>query len=103
MRGGTAAVRSAGQGKADRETRPTICCGPSSVLPQQDSSPPTAKTLLMLNKLPILLKAIRFEHTAFALPFALISAVVAAAGWPRAWSLAWILVAMVGARTAAMA
>ena len=28
----------------------------------------------MLHKLPTLLKAIRFEHTAFALPFALTSA-----------------------------
>jgi 4-hydroxybenzoate polyprenyltransferase len=50
-----------------------------------------------------LLKAIRFEHTAFALPFALIAAFVAARGWPTAYELAWILVAMVGARTAAMA
>jgi 4-hydroxybenzoate polyprenyltransferase len=49
-----------------------------------------------------LLKAIRFEHTAFALPFALIAAFVAARGWPTAYELAWILVAMVGARTAAM-
>jgi 4-hydroxybenzoate polyprenyltransferase len=55
------------------------------------------------SKFALLLKAIRFEHTAFALPFALTAAVVAAAGWPRAWSLGWILVAMVGARTAAMA
>jgi 4-hydroxybenzoate polyprenyltransferase len=57
----------------------------------------------MLRTISLLLKAIRFEHTAFALPFALTSAFVAAAGWPRARTLAWILVAMVGARTAAMA
>lgn len=57
----------------------------------------------MLGKLPTLLKAIRFEHTAFALPFALTSAFVAAKGWPRAWELGWIIAAMVGARTAAMA
>jgi 4-hydroxybenzoate polyprenyltransferase len=57
----------------------------------------------MVGKLPLVLRAIRFEHTAFALPFALTAAFVAAGGWPRAWSLAWILVAMVGARTSAMA
>jgi 4-hydroxybenzoate polyprenyltransferase len=51
----------------------------------------------------ILLKAIRFEHTAFALPFALTATFVAAMGWPRHWTLLWILAAMVGARTAAMA
>jgi len=57
----------------------------------------------MLAKASLLLKAIRFEHTAFALPFALTSVFVASQGWPRLWDLLWILVAMVGARTAAMA
>jgi len=46
---------------------------------------------------------IRFSHTVFALPFALISALAAAGGWPAWPVLGWILVAMVGARTAAMA
>jgi 4-hydroxybenzoate polyprenyltransferase len=46
---------------------------------------------------------VRFSHTVFALPFALIAA-LAAAGGPPGWGvLGWILVAMVGARTAAMA
>jgi len=57
----------------------------------------------MIRKAALLLKTIRFAHTAFALPFALISTFVASAGWPRGLTLAWILVAMVGARTAAMA
>ena len=57
----------------------------------------------MTRKTLVLLKAIRFEHTAFALPFALMSAFVAAMGWPYWRVLAWILVAMVGARTVAMA
>ncbi|MCA9320797.1 MAG: putative 4-hydroxybenzoate polyprenyltransferase [Planctomycetes bacterium] len=51
----------------------------------------------------IFLKLIRFEHTLFALPFALAGALLAAGGLPMASTLAWILVAMVGARTAAMA
>ena len=46
---------------------------------------------------------IKFEHTLFALPFALLGAVAAARGIPEAWTLLWITVAMVGARSAAMA
>ncbi len=49
------------------------------------------------------LSLIKFEHTIFALPFALISLLVASGGRPG-WSvLLWVLVAMVGARSAAMA
>ena len=46
---------------------------------------------------------IKIEHTLFALPFALLGAVLAAGGLPSAWALLWITVAMVGARSAAMA
>jgi 4-hydroxybenzoate polyprenyltransferase len=46
---------------------------------------------------------IKFSHTLFALPFALLSAVLAAGGWPRLATLLKILLAMVGARSAAMA
>jgi len=49
-----------------------------------------------------LLDMIKFEHTVFALPFALIAALVAAQGMPSGRTLLWILLAMVGARTAAM-
>jgi 4-hydroxybenzoate polyprenyltransferase len=49
------------------------------------------------------LEMIKFEHTVFALPFALMAAVVAAGGIPRASTLGWILLAMVGARSSAMA
>jgi len=49
------------------------------------------------------LSLIKFEHTVFALPFALISLLVATEGRPRLAVLAWVVVAMVGARTAAMA
>ena len=45
---------------------------------------------------------IKFEHTLFALPFAFLGMVLAAEGWP-AWStVGWVVVAMVGARSAAM-
>jgi 4-hydroxybenzoate polyprenyltransferase len=59
----------------------------------------------------VLLEMIKFSHTVFALPFALVGALLAAnyptpgEGWsvfPAPATLGWILVAMVGARTAAM-
>ncbi len=46
---------------------------------------------------------IKWEHSVFALPFALCGAMLAAGGWPRAHQLLWIVVAMVSARSAAMA
>jgi 4-hydroxybenzoate polyprenyltransferase len=47
---------------------------------------------------------IRFSHSVFALPFALVGALVAALERPLTWPrLFWILVAMVMARSAAMA
>jgi len=49
------------------------------------------------------LSLVTFSHTIFALPFALLSAVFAAGGVPKAGKLTWILVAMVAARSAAMA
>ena len=54
------------------------------------------------------LEMIRFEHSVFALPFALTGALLAyrQSGIPLAvlgWKLVWIVVAMVGARSAAMA
>ncbi|MDR3672621.1 MAG: UbiA-like polyprenyltransferase, partial [Holophaga sp.] len=45
---------------------------------------------------------IKFEHTVFALPFALLGALATVRGLPPLDKVWWILVAMVGARTAAM-
>lgn len=56
-----------------------------------------------MRKVRIFLEAIKFEHTIFALPFALLSLLYAAEGIPSARVVGWILVAMVSARTAAMA
>ena len=47
-------------------------------------------------------RMIKFSHSVFALPFALSAAVLAAQGYPGADKLLWILVAMLGARSAAM-
>jgi 4-hydroxybenzoate polyprenyltransferase len=46
---------------------------------------------------------IKWEHSVFALPFALCGAVLAAGGIPSGRQLLWIVVAMVAARSAAMA
>ena len=46
---------------------------------------------------------IKIEHTLFALPFAFLGAVLAAGGVPGIRQIIWITLAMVGARSAAMA
>ncbi len=54
-------------------------------------------------KVALFLKEIRIEHTLFALPFAYVGAVLAARGFPAWPALFWITLAVLGARTAAMA
>jgi 4-hydroxybenzoate polyprenyltransferase len=49
------------------------------------------------------LEMIKWEHSIFALPFALTAVLLAANGLPRWSTLAWILLAMVAARSCAMA
>ncbi|MGP8175161.1 MAG: UbiA-like polyprenyltransferase [Terracidiphilus sp.] len=49
------------------------------------------------------LEMIKWEHSVFALPFALTATLLAANGLPTLRTLAWILVAMVAARSCAMA
>ncbi|MDB5028916.1 MAG: 4-hydroxybenzoate polyprenyltransferase [Candidatus Eremiobacteraeota bacterium] len=56
-----------------------------------------------MSAIKLFLRDIRVEHTLFALPFAYVGAVMAARGLPSWWQLAWITLAVVGARTAAMA
>jgi 4-hydroxybenzoate polyprenyltransferase len=56
-----------------------------------------------LSQLRVTLEMIKIEHTLFALPFAFLGAIAAARGVPELRTLFWITVAMVGARSAAMA
>jgi len=56
-----------------------------------------------MNAIRLFLREIRIEHTLFALPFAYTGAVVAARGMPSWSALLWITLAVLGARTAAMA
>ncbi|WP_202080010.1 UbiA-like polyprenyltransferase [Caldalkalibacillus salinus] len=72
-----------------------------------------------MKKLKVILEMIKFEHTIFALPFAFMGAllgktvydskqqalgdIVNVSTWPTWWQIFWITMAMVGARSAAMA
>ena len=56
----------------------------------------------MFKKVSILLEMIKFKHTVFALPFALMGAFLAEGGVPNFIVFIWVVVAMAGARTAAM-
>jgi 4-hydroxybenzoate polyprenyltransferase len=64
------------------------------------SVPPRAAGLAA--KFRVTLEMIKFEHSIFALPFALTGAMLARRGLPTWRELLWIVVAMVGARSAAM-
>lgn len=56
----------------------------------------------VFHRITVFLEMIKFSHTLFALPFAFTGALLAARGLPSAAQALWILLAMVGARTAAM-
>src|SRR5437763_6430136 len=71
---------------------------------------PAIRSLLIYNRevpvfqnLRVTLEMIKWEHSIFALPFALCGAMLAAGGLPTAHQLIWIVIAMVAARSAAMA
>ncbi len=57
----------------------------------------------LFRNLRVTLEMIKWEHSIFALPFALCGAMLAAGGLPTLRQLAWIIVAMISARSAAMA
>ncbi|HUN85447.1 MAG TPA: UbiA-like polyprenyltransferase [Terracidiphilus sp.] len=57
----------------------------------------------LIKKTRTTLEMIKWEHSIFALPFALTATLLAAHGLPRWSTLGWILVAMVAARSCAMA
>ena len=71
---------------------------------QSDSLPPAPSGIgqSLAGKLHTTLEMIKFEHSIFALPFALVGAMLAVHGWPTWRQVFWLIVAMVGARSAAM-
>jgi 4-hydroxybenzoate polyprenyltransferase len=68
-----------------------------------DKKESLSKASRLFRSLRVTLEMIKIEHTLFALPFALLGAMLAARGIPPLKTIAWIVVAMVGARSAAMA
>ena len=71
------------------------------MLPNEASERPAVSTVIRNTRLT--LEMIKIEHTLFALPFAFLGAVLAANGLPTLRQIGWIIVAMVGARSTAMA
>ncbi|NTW98611.1 MAG: 4-hydroxybenzoate octaprenyltransferase [Geobacteraceae bacterium] len=63
----------------------------------------TATNTNIFTRIGIFMEMIKFAHTIFALPFAFTGALLAAGGFPSIHQTLWIILAMVGARTAAMA
>ena len=62
------------------------------------------QTMSLFERFSTYLAFVRFSHTVFALPFALVGALLASRVVPMTWSrVGWIVVAMVAARSAAMA
>ncbi len=57
---------------------------------------------MFLNRAVLYLRMIKISHSVFALPFAFTGAVLAASGVPSLHQIIWIVIAMVGARSAAM-
>jgi 4-hydroxybenzoate polyprenyltransferase len=57
----------------------------------------------VFRNLQVTLEMIKWEHSIFALPFALCGAMLAAGGVPSGHTLLWVIVAMISARSAAMA
>ncbi len=79
----------------NRERRDRYC--------KRSQSLPYNLVVPFLRELRVTLEMIKWEHSVFALPFALCGAMLAASGIPSAHQLLWIVIAMVAARSAAMA
>jgi 4-hydroxybenzoate polyprenyltransferase len=85
------AAASHGSESRRRKSSPTVNVNESQLRPRG-----------VLTKVRTTLEMIKFEHSIFALPFALTGALLARRGWPTWRELTWLVVAMVGARSAAM-
>jgi 4-hydroxybenzoate polyprenyltransferase len=69
----------------------------------QQLAPAKIFSVALLQNLSLTLEMIKWEHSIFALPFALCGAMLAAGGLPTPPQLVWIVIAMIAARSAAMA
>lgn len=57
----------------------------------------------VLERIGVYLRLVKFEHSVFALPFAYVGAFLSQTRIPSLWTMLWITVAMVAARSLAMA
>src|SRR5204862_7081349 len=81
--------------RAQAARRPAHCDRPRAHVTNIYPEPPGTAVLFA--------RLVKFEHMIFALPFAYVGAMLAVHGIPSAHDLLWITVAMVGARSLAMA
>ena len=101
-----ARTRSRAAGRPDAETR---CGRPGHASCERRCPRSKAKRVSAgrvgtpLAAATLVLREIRLEHTLFALPFAYAGAIFAARGLPSPSQAVWITLAVLGARTAAMA
>src|SRR5512136_430507 len=80
-----------------RASRPAKSAGSTA------TGPETPEERRLLNRLLTYASFVRVSHSVFALPFALTGALLASRHAPLTWDrVGWIVVAMVGARSAAM-
>jgi 4-hydroxybenzoate polyprenyltransferase len=82
--------------RTTRRPREATGPGPDRGLPAEPGNAPASKPALFA-------RLVKVEHSVYALPFAYAGAFLAAGGAPTWDQLVWITVAMVGARSAAMA
>lgn len=71
-----------------------------------DEAPSSGRVIIVSEALSLprrFASLVKFEHTVFALPFAYVGAFLAVDGYPGSGPLVWLTLAMVGARTLAMA
>ena len=80
--------------------RPALAHALSLLADEHDRAPRRLRTVGVAR---LYYRLVKFEHTIFALPFAYVGAFLAVEGVPSAHDLLWITVAMVGARSLAMA
>src|SRR5208282_4033850 len=83
-----------------------LVSGEAGSLQTADRRPKTLhynRSVPILRNLRVTLEMIKWEHSIFALPFALCGAMLAAGRLPTAHQLLWIVIAMLAARSAAMA
>jgi len=83
-----------------RDERSPLC---TRLLPRHAVPCRTIFSVAVFRNLRVTLEMIKWEHSVFALPFAICGAMLAASGLPTAHQLLWIVIAMIAARSAAMA